>query len=849
MEDILSKMANNKVFSTFDVRQAYLHMQVDEESAKLLTINTSKGLFRVHRLMYGIASAPSKWQKRMDALFGKLPFLSIFFDDASIASPDEQTHLRHIREFFEICRSNGIRLNKSKCKLMKKEITYLGHKIDENGLHKTTDKIAAIQNAKPPKDISELRSFLGVVNYYSRFIPSAAELLHKFYELLKKGVEFKWNDNLQRDFERIKEELASPRVLAHFDPQKPVIVAADASSYGLGGVISHIYHDGSEHPIAFASRTLTDTEKKYPQVEKEALSIIWALKKFFHYVYGRPFILQTDHKPLTQIFNPSKETPPLSATRLAHYAIFLQGFNYQIRYRQTNKHSNADYCSRLSTSTISDYQDEPEIFQCNQLNNLPISSDIIAAETARDPETKNLLSAIVKGEIKNNAHEYSIQDGCIFRGTRVLIPPSLRKTILEELHDGHLGAQKMRSIARSYVYWENIDQDISLVTRECPACIRYAKSPNRIIHRWLPPEAPWQRVHLDHAGPFFNKYFLIVIDAYTRWIEVFIVPSLTPNSNIPFLRETFARFGLPNVIVSDNHGCFTSSEFKTFLRENNIKHVLTPAFHPSSNGQVERYVQTVKSGLRKALFGKPLSGLHSSLQNFLLHYRKAPHCATGSSPAREMLGRDIRTRLDTIIPTKQPGKPSSRAFQLGDEVAFRKDNEKEWIIGTVTSTESNSLVNIRTPLGQYRRHIDHVIKLPVSHSPEEPYENEGDSINLHTQPPLTLGPADSALPHTSTSNAQSSEPQSTNQGGTPPPAPRSSRKSVEIQQQIPAPCTSRKSIEPQQTTLTPKVTQTPAPVVTNSPAKTAAKEPVLAPPHSPTLRPVRNRKAPERYSP
>ncbi|CAB0017581.1 unnamed protein product [Nesidiocoris tenuis] len=815
IDDILSKMANNKFFSSFDIRQAYLHMEVDAESARLLTINTSKGLYQVHRLMYGVASAPAKWQKRMDAIFGKLPYLSVFFDDISIASPDEETHFQHISEFFKICRENGIRLNKQKCKIMQKDITYLGHKIDENGLHKTEEKIRAILTAKPPSTIPELRSFLGLINYYGRFIPFAANQLHQFYDLLKKGVDFKWTEALQLQFDRVKRELASPRVLAHFDPNKPLILATDASSHGLGAVISHIFADGSERPIAFASRTLTMAEKKYPQVEKEALSIIWGLKKFFHYVYGRPFTIQTDHKPLTHIFNPSKEVSPVSVTRLGHYAIFLQDFNYQIRYRPTEQHSNADYFSRASTQPTPESRDEPQVFQCNQLRQLPVSADEIAKETASDPESRALYTSVLTGKLAN-AEEFTIQDGCVFRGPRVYIPPSLRQAVLQELHDGHLGTQKMKSIARCYVFWDNIDQDISKVTKECPACIRYAKSPTKVLHKWLPPDGEWQRIHVDHAGPFFNKYLLLMVDAYTKWAEVFIVPNLSSGSNIPFFRETFARYGHPLVVVSDSHTCFTSSEFQSFLKENGVRHMATPVKHPSSNGQVERFVQTIKTAVKKALFGKPSRDIHHVLQNFLLHYRKAPHCGTGTSPAQAMFGRDIRTRLDSMIPGQQ-GIPQceGRDLQAGDTVAFRDHTTTDctWITGTIVSFEGNAITLIQSADGVYRRHIDHVVKLsstgkavlsPVQTTPHPEFP----------QPP----------PIRRKTTFAPSEPSSPGPMETPPSE---------------SPLAKRTSIIPSRSSEA---------AILPSPGQTA-EAPAPQPPALATPRPMRSRRPPERFSP
>ncbi|XP_039288369.1 uncharacterized protein K02A2.6-like [Nilaparvata lugens] len=370
-----------------------------------------------------------------------------------------------------------------------------------------------------------------------------------------------------------------------------------------------------------------------------------------------------------------------------------------------------DCVATISMSTTN-IIDEPEVVQCNQLGEFPVSATDIARETMSDPASKDLYYSIVQGNLKNS-EEYTIQDGCILRGNRIYIPSTLRKLILHELHDGHLGTQKMKSVARSYVFWDNIDRDISNITQACPACIRYSKSPDRVIHKWLPPDAPWQRIHVDHAGPFFNKYFLILVDAYSKWIEVFFVPNLSSTSNIPFFRETFARFGMPSVLVSDNHSCFTSAEFQTFLKGNGIRHMATPVKHPASNGQVERYVQTLKAAIRKALFGKPSRDIHQALQIFLLSYRKAPHCRTGTSPAQVMFGRDIRSRLDFMKNVIPPADKPDLQLRIGDTVVFRDHTtaDRTWNTGSIISFDGSAIALIQTHYGIMRRHMDQIRKI------------------------------------------------------------------------------------------------------------------------------------------
>lgn len=507
IEDILSEMKGAKFFCTLDLTQAYLNMVMDEESVIMQTLSTHKGTFKVNRLMFGVKVAPSLWQKFMDQLLQGLDGVKCFFDDIIIQGSSEDELLRRLEQVLQRLKENNLRVNREKCQFFKKSINYLGHTIDEEGIHKNKDKVTAITNAERPTNVSELRTFLGMANYYNKFIPNLACITSPLNQLLKKGVKFHWSEQCEQSFKRIKQEILSERVLIYFDPSKPVILATDASPTGLGAVLSHRMEDGSERPIAFASRSLSSSEKKYSQIDKEATAIFWGLKKFFHYCYGRKFTLITDHRPLTSIFHPHKTLPAFSAMRLFHYAHYLSGFDYDIEYRNTKLHGNADYLSRFPVESVKDKKmDQHALYQLSQINVLQVSPDIIAEQTQADPQMKPIVEALETGRsLKNYGfqdNELTLQDKCILRGTRVMIPMNLREQILNELHKGHLGILKMKLLARSYVYWKNLDKEIEDKVKSCKTCRLQQNEPaHDTLHHWEEPAGPWQRIHVDFAGP------------------------------------------------------------------------------------------------------------------------------------------------------------------------------------------------------------------------------------------------------------------------------------------------------------------------------------------------------------
>ena len=377
-------------------------------------------------------------------------------------------------------------------------------------------------------------------------------------------------------------------------------------------MISHIMPDGTERPILCASRTLTKSERNYSQLEKEALSLIYGVKKFHRYLYGRHFILVTDHKPLVTILGPKKGVPTLAAARLLRWSLILSAYIYDIEFRSTKEHSNVDMLSRLPFERVYDDQPdtwEPSVFNVSQLNMLPVSQNQLRNEIKADPLLSQVLLFTKSGWPSTISTE--------------LKPFFTKRTELPY----HPGMSRMKSLARSHIWWPHLDEDIETLCKSCSSCLAVKSCPAAApLHPWSWPSRPWQRVHLDFAGPFMGSKFLLLVDAHSKWPEIYRMSSTSVHNTITILRNIFSSFGLPEQLVTDNGSEFTSSEFLEFMSQNGIKHILTAPYHPSSNGAVERLVQSFKRAIRST--EKEGKSLEHRLSNFLMMYRITPHATT-----------------------------------------------------------------------------------------------------------------------------------------------------------------------------------------------------------------------------
>ena len=657
--------------------QAYAQLLLDEDPKQYTVINTQRGLFKYNRLCFGISSAPGIFQRAMEQLLQGLPGVLCYLDDVLISGSSEKEHWDRLTTVLTKLQEAGLKLRADECSFQVSEVTYLGYLIDKDGIHPTKEKVKAIVDAPAPTCVKQLQAYLGLFNFYRRFVPKASTVLEPLNRLLRKDTGWVWGESQSKAFKASKDLLLQSDVLTHFDPNLPISVSADSSAYGVGAVISHVI-EAQERPICFASRTLTDAERNYSQLEKEALAMVFAIKKFHNYLWGQAnFQVVTDHKPLLGLFSNTKAIPAMASGRIQRWALMLQSYPFKLIHRSGAVLGTADALSRLPLPGTNESVPVPAEWSnlINFLDSSPVTALQIKDHTRTDPVLARVFKycelgwpeVLKEDEVDllpffRKREELSIQNGCVLWGYRVVIPGRDREALLNELHAGHVGVSRMKELARCYVWWPNMDKDLEGLAKQCSECIASSRAPARAeLHPWEWPQQPWHRLHVDYAGPVRGKYFLLLVDAHSKWVEIFPTKGPTADETIKYSKHCFCQMGFPVTIVSDNGPCFISREFKEFLRENGVRHITSAVYKPSTNGLVERMVQTFKSALYKTT-----EILSVWLDKFLFKYRITPHSTTGVSPAELMFKRRFRCRLDLLHPQDQ----------LGGRVLARQETQK-----------------------------------------------------------------------------------------------------------------------------------------------------------------------------
>ncbi|XP_063055929.1 uncharacterized protein K02A2.6-like [Engraulis encrasicolus] len=467
-EEIASEMAGAKYFSKLDAAQGFWQIKLDDKSSRYCTFNTPYGRYRFLRMPFGIISASEIYHRAMDNMLEGLEGVRCYIDDVVIWGSTLQEHNERLAKVLHRISDNGLKLNRAKCQFGVQEVTFLGDKLSSEGIEPDERKIQAILSMPRPTDKKGVLRIMGMINFIGKFIPNLSVKTSALRELLHDSTEFKWTTRNEREWNALKATLTKSPVLAYYDPEKRQKISTDASKDGLGAVLLQAEGD-SWQPVAYASRSMTKTETKYAQIEKECLGLAYGLEKFHCYVYGLPsFTVETDHRPLVSII---KKNLNEMSPRIQRLIMKLQRYDFELIYTPGKHLVIADTLSRApvmseASSTEKDIENHVNMI----VQSLPVSdvkTKQVRDELDRDTELQTVMKNMLTGWPRGSCPKYfniraelSVANGLLLRDNRLVIPQSLRPEILRQIHEGHLGIEKCKRRARCSVYWPGINQDI-----------------------------------------------------------------------------------------------------------------------------------------------------------------------------------------------------------------------------------------------------------------------------------------------------------------------------------------------------------------------------------------------------
>ena len=704
IDESLDQLAGSKWFSCLDLSAGYWQVEVEPEDRPKTAFITRRGLFEFNVMPFGLCNAPASFERLMELVLSGLHWqiCLIYLDDIIIFGKTFAEMIKNLEIVFERFSQAGLKLKAPKCQLFKQEVDFLGHVINEQGVHTNPQKIECVKNWPVPNNITELRSFLGLCSYYRRFIADYSHIAKPLTRLTEKDQKFNWTSDCSDAFDRLKHMLVTAPILAHPDFTKPFILDTDASNLAIGAVLSQKFGN-TEKVIAYASRTLTKSERKYCVTRKELLALVHFVKYFRHYLYGQKFTARTDHASLrwlTNFKNPEGQ--------VARWLEVLSTFSMTIEHRPGRLHGNADGLSRrpCDDSEINSVGESP-CHDAKQLNPSCMQVESASTEKSNDDsiDLKNLQTdddelAIVRSWVHENKrpgfnvissegyalkslwNQFScleLHDNLLVRRQenvdkdnvviyQVIVPRKARRSILYACHDmktsGHLGVSKTVSKIKQKFYWPGLQSDVRSYIAGCGTCskrkgpIPTKRAPMQIVRSGFPME----RIAIDILGELpetakGNKYIVVIGDYFTKWTEALPIPNMEACTVAKVLVENvLCRFGIPQAIHSDQGRQFESKLFQEMCKLLGIHKTRTTPYHPQSDGMVERFNRTLAAML-SAYVSTNQKDWDDQLPYVTMAYRSSEHETTGLSPNMLMFGREVSTPLDLMFELPNLSKP------------------------------------------------------------------------------------------------------------------------------------------------------------------------------------------------
>ena len=639
ISSILDKLRNAKCLTSLDIKSAYWQIPMAEESRKYTAFTVpGRGLFHFKRMPFGLHNAPATWQRFIDSVLGPElePYVFVYLDDIIIISDTFEKHLEILKEVLNRLQNAGLKVGREKCHFCRPSLKFLGYVVDRNGLHVDPEKVESMVNIPTPRNIKEVRSFVGTVSWYRRFVPNFAHLVRPLTDLFKKSKKFNWTPECEESFRKAKECLVTAPILTCPDFNLPFVVQTDASDFGIGAVLSQKFEDG-EKVICYLSRSLNRSERNYSTTEKECLGVLWAVEKLRPYIEGVRFTVITDHYSLVWLNNLKDPQG-----RLARWAVRLQQFDFEIIHRKGKDHVVPDMLSR----------------------GVPVVAGISGEDS--DPWVRKMISAVEANPLGFPA--WRVENGRLYKFIKathivvhenneewkIVVGKRDRLEILKECHDsplaGHMGVRKTFARVGAKYYWPKMRNDIANYVRKCSICQQVKPvndKPAGLMTERIGVSSPWEMISVDLVGPLPKSnrgymYILTVVDYLTKFPLLFPLRSATAKAVCKELEDNvFLLFGVPKFVICDNGPQFKSRELKSLCDEYSSKIRFTPHYHPQAN-PAERINQIIKTTLR-AYVSENHRVWDSQLAKVACAIRTSQHEVLGVSPYYANFGKEMFT--------------------------------------------------------------------------------------------------------------------------------------------------------------------------------------------------------------
>ena len=647
IQDFNTNLAGAAIFSKIDLARGYHQIPMAADSIPKTATITPFGLFEFLRMPFGLKNAGPSFQRLVDSIFRDVPGVFVYLDDILIASTSTKDHEQDLRRVFQLLDDNGLVIRKDKCVFGVSELNFLGHRVTTSGVLPLSDRVSVLQDYKVPDTKAALQRFLGMINYYHRFMPHIAGKLKPLHVASSgKGKSIEWTSDCQTAFDAAKSALARATLLHHPRPNTRTSITTDASDIAIGGQLEQ-KHGDTWKPIAFFSRKLSAAEKNYSAFDRELLAVYSAIRHFRHFVEGQSFTAFTDHKPLTTAIDSATDRSPRQSRHLS----YISEFTTDIQHVSGKHNIVADALSRITAigSSSIDY---------NKLAIDQNSEEITAYRTAITGLT---LEDIPFGQV-------TILCDTSTGKPRPVIPQTWTRKIFDAVHGlSHAGSRPTQRAISARFVWHGMKKDIQKWCRECEPCqmskiSRHTKSP---LVTPDPPAARFADLHVDLVGPLplseGMSYLFTIIDRFTRWPEAIPIPdSKTETCAKAFIRHWLARFGVPTSMVSDRGAQFTSDLWKELNKLLGINASTTTAYHPQANGMVERLHRHLKASLKARLPENPywMEELPLVLLGVRTAWKEDPDC----SPAELVYGSSLAIPGEFLPPTGANTPAPNSAF-------------------------------------------------------------------------------------------------------------------------------------------------------------------------------------------